>query len=166
MAPFPLSGRERAELEYVVTHTPLAKERSRAQAVLWLSEGMDAEEIADLMYVSRQTVYNWAERFRLREGLDLRARLLDAPRPGRPATVARAIDPLIAELIDQDPREFGYHATVWTAPLLVCHLKQAHDIDVSPRSIGSSLERSRIRWKRPRHQLSLRPETWRQSKGG
>jgi transposase len=166
MASFTLSERQRAELEYVVTHTPLAKERSRAQAVLWLSQGIAAEEIADLMDVSRQTVYNWAERFRRRESLDLRARLLDAPRPGRPPTVARVIDPLVAELIDQDPREFGYHSTVWTTPLLVWHLKRTHGVDVSPRSIGSSLERLRIRWKRPRHQLSLRPATWRQSKGG
>jgi len=127
---------------------------------------MAAEEIADLLDVSRQTVSNWAERFRRGEGGDLRARLLDAPRPGHPPAVARVIDPLIAELIDQDPRGFGYHATVWTAPLLVCHLKRAHGVDVSPRSIGSSLERLRIRWKRPRPQLSLRPETWRQSKGG
>jgi transposase len=141
MAPLTLSGRERAELEYVVTHTPVAKERSRAQAVLWLSEGLTVEEIADLLYVRRQTVYNWAERFRRREGRDLRARLLDAPRPGRPPIVARVIDPLIAELIDRDPRDFGYHSTVWTAPLLVCHLKRAHGVDAS-RQAESCASRS------------------------
>jgi transposase len=166
MASLSLSGRRRAELEYLAAHTPSAKERSRAQALLWLDDGAGAEEIAELLGVTRQTVYNWAERFQERDGLDLRDRLLDAPRAGRPPTALGIIDPLIAELIDRDPRDFGYHATVWTAPLLMRHLKQAHGVEVSRRSIGPALQRLRVRWKRPRHQLSLRPDTWRQSKGG
>ena len=39
-------------------------------------------------------------------------------------------------------------------------------IEVSRKSVGLAIARLRIRWKRPRHQLALRPETWRQSKGG
>ena len=84
MAPMILSDDLYGELEDLVLHTPLAKEGCRAQAVLWLAEGLPAEQIADTFQVSRQTVYNWAERFRQREGLDLRARLLDTPRSGRP----------------------------------------------------------------------------------
>ena len=161
-----LSDRLRGELDSLVTHTPLAKERSRAQALLWLAEGEPVEQVAELLQVSRQTVYNWVERFRQREGLDLRARLLDAPRPGRPPTALGIIDPVIEAVIDQDPRELGYHSTVWTATLLLQHLKQVHGIEVSRKSIGLALTRLGIRWKRPRHQLALRPETWRQSKGG
>ena len=166
MAILTLSARQRGELEYLASHTPLAKERTRAQAILWLDQGQTAEEIADLLGVSRQTVYNWAERFRRRDGLDLRSRLLDAPRSGRPPTASGVIDPLIAEVIDRDPRDFGYHATVWTAPLLMHHLERVHGVKVSRRSIGGALQRLRIRWKRPRHQLSLRSDTWRQAKGG
>ena len=166
MATPALSDRPRAELEHLVSHTPLAKERSRAQAILWLAEGQSVEEVADLLGVSRQTVYNWAERFTRRDGLDLRGRLLDAPRSGRPPTASGVVDPLIAEVIDLDPRGFGYHSTAWTAPLLMRHLKRTHGVEVSRRSIGPALERLRVRWKRPRHQLSLRPDTWRQSKGG
>ncbi len=161
-----LSDRLRGESDSLVTHTPLAKERSRAQALLWLAEGEPVEQVAELLQVSRQTVYNWVERFRQREGLDLRARLLDAPRPGRPPTALGVIDPVIEAVIDQDPRELGYHSTVWTATLLLQHLKRDHGIEVSRKSIGLALTRLGIRWKRPRHQLALRPETWRQSKGG
>jgi transposase len=166
MATPALTDRQRSELEYLVGHTPLAKERSRAQAILWLAEGRPVEEVADLLGVSRQTVYNWVGRFTRRGGADLRARLLDAPRSGRPPTASGVIDPLIAAVIDRDPRGFGYHSTVWTAPLLMRHLKQVHGVEVSRRSIGPALDRLRVRWKRPRHQLSLRPDTWRQTKGG
>ena len=166
MLPIILSDRLRGELEGLVAHTPLAKERCRAQALLWLAEGDSAGQVAELLHVSRQTVYNWAERFQQRQGGDLRARLLDAPRCGRPPTALGIIDPLIAEVIDNDPRESGFGSTNWTAALLVEYLKRDHGIEVSRKSVSLAIERLRIRWKRPRHQLALRSETWRQSKGG
>jgi transposase len=128
--------------------------------------GGDRNQVAELLRVSRQTVHNWVHRFQEREGLDLRSRLADAPRQGRPPSALGIIDPLIAEVIDKDPRKFGYHFTVRTAPLLREYLEQVHGIAVSQRSVSLAIERLRMRWKRPRHQLSLRPEHWRQSKGG
>ena len=113
MAPIILSARLRAELEDLVLRTPSAKERCRAQAVLWLAEGLSAEQVAETFQVSRQTVYNWVNRFLRRDDLELRARLLDAPRPGRPPSIAEVIDPWIAAAFAGDPRESGYHATVW-----------------------------------------------------
>jgi transposase len=166
MTSITLSDRLRRELEDLLTHIPSAKERCRAQAVLWLAEGESVEQVAELLHISRQTVYNWTERFEQRQGLDLRSRLADAPRPGRPPTALGVIDPLIAEVIDGDPRDLGYHSTVWTAPLLCEYLKQVHGIAVSRKSVSSAIARLGIRWKRPRYQLARRPETWRQSKGG
>jgi transposase len=166
MAQIILNDQLRGEREDVVLHTPWAKERCRAQAVLWLAEGLAAEQIAETFQVSRQTVYNWAERFRQREGLDLRARLFDAPRPGRPASIAEMIDPVIEALFAQDPRDLGYQSTVWTASLLMEHLKQAHGIEVSRKSVSLAIARLHVRWKRPRHQLAAQEEHWRQAKGG
>jgi transposase len=166
MALLTLSGRQHGELQDIVSHTPWAKERCRAQALLWIADGADVAEVAELVQVSRQTVYNWLSRFQERAELDLRARLLDAPRPGRPRTASGTLDALVAAVIDSDPRDFGYHATVWTAPLLSRYLRDHHVIDVSDRTVSRAIDRLGIRWKRPRHELALRPETWRQSKGG
>jgi transposase len=161
-----LRNRQRGGLEFITSHTRSAKERSRAQALLWLDEGAAVEQIADTLFVSRQTVYNWVGRWHDRSGLDLRGRLADAPRTGRPRTGHGEVDSLVAQVIDSDPRQLGYHATVWTAPLLKHYLKDRHAIEVSRKTIGRALARLRIRWKRPRHQLALRPDSWRQSKGG
>ena len=166
MASVMLSTRQRIELETFMLHTPSAKERCRAQAVLWRDEGETADQVAELLHVSRQTVYNWAERYQQRQGLDIGSRLAGAPRPGRPPTALGIIDPLIAEVIDTDPRNLGYHSTVWTAPLLGEYLKQVHGIEVSRKSISLAIARLRFRWKRPRHHLAQRSETWRQAKGG
>ena len=61
MALLLLSDRQRAELEELVSHTPLAKERCRAQALLWLADGYDVGEVAELLHVSRQTIYRALE---------------------------------------------------------------------------------------------------------
>ena len=84
MALLALSDRQRGELEDVVSHTPLAKERCRAQALLGIAEGSDVGEVAELLQVSRQTVYNWLSRFQERAELDLRARLPRRPSPWPP----------------------------------------------------------------------------------
>ena len=166
MTPFVLSDQERENLQQLLSHGSCVTEYCRAQALLGLAAGESAERVAGLLHVSRRTVYYWAERFHERDGLDLRARLADAARPGRPRTACGLIDPLIAAIIDRDPRDLGYRHTGWTNALLRRYLEEVHGLLVSRRSVRRALVRLGIRWKRPRHQLALRPDTWRQSKGG
>jgi transposase len=166
MAPLILSPQQRSQLEYLASHNPVAKERCRAQALLWLDEGETPEEVAESLRVSRRTVYYWVERYYDRDELDPVQRLADAPRPGRPRAGGGDIDSWVAEVIDTDPRKLGYHQTVWTAPLLVRHLRDHHEVEVSRKTVSRAIARLDIRWKRPRHQLARRPDTWRQSKGG
>jgi transposase len=166
MTPIHLTNRQRADLEGAILRSPASRACCRAQALLWLAEGWTAEEIADLLHVSRQTIYNWVGRFQQRGDLDLPGRLGDAPRPGRPRAGDGLLDHLIAEVIDSDPRALGYRSTVWTAPLLSRYLRERHQITACDRTVSRAIARLGIRWKRPRHQLDRRPDTWRQSKGG
>jgi transposase len=165
MAPFDLTGRERSRLRELIATTTEAPVLRRAQALLGLAQGDSPYEVAEGLRVSRQTLYNWAHRFRDRRGSAPRDRLADAPRSGRPCTARGVIDPLLDRVIDDDPRDWGYQATVWTAPLLQRYLWDRHRITVSRQSVSAAIDRLGIRWKRPRHRLALRPETWRQAKG-
>ena len=166
MAPFQLRPHERRLRSQIACSAPTAKELNRAQALVWLDEGETVEEVAQHLLVSRQTVYNWLLRFRQRSDRDFRARLQDAPREGRPPTALGIIDPLLEEVIDSDPRVYGYRHTAWTAALLQHYVRQAHGITVCRKSISLALARLGIRWKRPRHVLGQRPDTWRPAKGG
>jgi hypothetical protein len=69
-------------------------------------------------------------------------------------------------VLDRNPREWGYQATVWTARLLMQYLAEVHQLRVSRASVSLALGRLRIRGKRPRHQLVRRSSTWRQAKEG
>jgi len=166
MAPFELHPWERHRLLQLLDQTRDATQLRRAQGLLWLHDGRSATAVADLLLVSRQTVYNWVESFRDRTDRDVADRLLDAPRSGRPATALGVIDPLIDAVIDDDPLDYGYRATVWTAPLLQRYLEESHGIETSRKSVSRAIARLDIRWKRPRHRLGLRPDSWRQAKGG
>ena len=166
MAPFQLHPWERRRLLQLLDQTHDATQLRRAQVLLWLHDGRSVTAVADLLLVSRQTVYNWVESFRDRTDLDVADRLLDAPRSGRPATALGIIDPLIDAVIDADPRDYGYRGTAWTAPLLQRYLEEVHAIATSRKSVSRAIARLGIRWKRPRHRLGLRPDTWRQAKGG
>jgi transposase len=161
-----LSARERAQLQDLMVRTSDARILRRAYALLWSDEGKSVHEIAAQLKISRQTVYNWLERFHERADDDLITRLSDAQRSGRPKTALGIIDPLIEAIIDRDPCEQGYRATVWTAPLLMSYLANVHHLTVSCQSVRLAIARLRFRWKRPRHTLALRSATWRQAKGG
>jgi transposase len=166
MFPIPFSDPDVAAMKDFIASSPVAKECTRAQTLLWLSEGCSVDRIAHLLGVSQRTVYNWARRFQERAGLPLQARLADAARSGRPPVALGIIDPLIDDVIEENPRDFGYHYTGWTADLLRQHLHDVHGIIVSRKSVSRAIDRLGIRWKRPRHHLAGRPETWRQAKGG
>lgn len=166
MTNFQLGRRERKQLHDLLTQGSCAKQHCRSQALLWLAAGETPKRIAELLGVSRRTVYYWAQRFQQRQDLDLPDRLADAPRSGRPCTACGVIEPLLAAVIDQDPREFGYRSTGWTNGLLRHYLGEVHQVAVSRKSVSLALARLGIGWKRPGHCLALRPETWRQSKGG
>jgi len=161
-----LSRRERAKMQDLIAHPHDARQTLRAYALLWLDDGESVPEVGQRLGVTRQTVYNWASRFQARTDLELDLRLADAPRCGRPCTATGIIDPLIDAVIERDPRELDYRSTVWTAPLLVEYLRDEHKLVVSDDSVRGAIARLQVRWKRPRHQLALRPNTWRQAKGG
>ncbi len=166
MTDLKLKKRERTQLEKLGTGPGDVRLFRRAYGLLWLSAGDPVATVAARLGVSRQSIYAWVDRFQARTDQSLEGRLADAPRSGRPGTVAGVIDPLIESVIETDPRELGYHATVWTAPLLVGYLAEQHTLSVSCQSVRLAIARLQLRWKRPRHPLALRSATWRQAKGG
>lgn len=161
-----LSPEERAFLEQLMTSTPHAKVLRRAQVLLWLADGESPPAVARRLRVTRQTIYTWIRRFECHRTDDLQQGVTPGIRSGRPRTVHGVIDPLIAQVIEGDPRALGYRSTVWTASLLVQYLWEAHDITVSRQSVSAAIDRLGLRWKRPRHRLARRSPTWRQAKGG
>lgn len=166
MALITLSDREYQRLLEIAHSAHDPRTLQRAQALLWLSEGEDATEVANRLFVTPRTVYRWTSRFYERHHLALTDRLTDRQRSGRPRVTGGGIEILIVKVLEEDPRQMGYGSTVWTASLLRQYLHDRHHLEVSQRSVSRVLGRLGIVWKRPRYDLGRRPSTWRQAKGG
>jgi transposase len=160
-----LSTRVRRELEHILAHSPDARQLKRAQAVLWFSEGMRVETIAQQLRSSRQSIYNWIDRIDQSKG-SVEQRLKDAVRPGRPADKRQLAAQAIPGLLEVSPQDRGYRATGWTNRLLRDYLLQHHHVEISRHIVQTVVKQAGYRWKRPRYVLSRRAEHWRQSKGG
>jgi transposase len=149
MALIRLSDKDYQTLYEIALSTNDVRILRRAQAILWLSEGEQVEEVANQLMVTPRTVYRWVTRYNERKHLYMVFRLADTQRSGRPKTVQGVIDPLISKILDQDSRAYGYAATVWTVPLLCLYLKDVHRLSASSQSVRLCIERLDMAWKRP-----------------
>ena len=143
-----LSSQERRVLEELIIPTALTNEVRRAQALLWLDDGDSPQTVADRLHVSRQTLYNWATRFKRQRGaLDtIPARLADEKRSGRPGVFPPIIDPLIRPVLAHEPLEFGFESHRWTPTLLMHYLRDVHHIPVCRASVSLALRRLGQGW--------------------
>ncbi|MCS6926401.1 MAG: helix-turn-helix domain-containing protein [Candidatus Binatia bacterium] len=151
---FVLSPRERELLQGVLASFALAPEARRAQGLLWLDAGHSPQTVARRLCVSRQTVYNWVASFQRRtHHTDIRLRLADRPRSGRPPTLPQALDSLLTTILRHAPSEVGYRAAVWNVSLLQQYLRAAHQLSVTRASVTLALRRLGIRLQA----IALRP---------
>ena len=146
MAFLALNSQEREALSALLTPLALTNAVRRAQALLWLDAGQSPETVAARLGVSRQTVYNWATRFKERRATcDVPARLADDKRPGRGKSTANLIGPLIEAVLPHDPHEFGYCAPRWNPTLLERYLRNVLNITACRRSVSLALKRVELR---------------------
>src|SRR4029453_5743761 len=144
-----LSDKEYQRLLEIAHAAQDPKVLQRAQALLWLSAGEDTTGGGQRLFVTPRTLYRWLNRLQQQPHLAPSARLGDSPRSGRPRLAGGVIDTLLAQLLEEDPRQRGYRSTVWTAALLRHALRDIHRIEVSQRSVSRALARLGIVWKRP-----------------
>ena len=150
-----LTTRERRQMRAKLRQARDARLFRRTLAMLECDCGEPVSAVAELLGVSRQSVYNWIARFQEQGGP---AELNDAPRSGRPARADETFDVLLRTLLMLSPERFGYHATHWTVRLLRDQLRKNLEQDYSDDTIRRGLHRLGYVWKRPRYVLVPDPE--------
>jgi len=143
------------QLEDQLSQTDDVRLYRRILALLMCGRGTSVTEIATLLQVRRQSVYNWLASYTASSDP---ARLGDAARSGRPPRWTSQTKALLADAIATPPEQLGYLAANWTVPLLQEQLERACSIRFSDDTIRRALHRLGYVWKRYRYVLDEDPD--------
>ncbi len=102
---------QRLQVAYVRGEVRLIK---RIQALLYVLEGKQLNDIAEILSISRQTIYKYVNEFILYR---LDSFIYKRP-PGRPSKLTKSQKKELGEMIDKGPEEAGYDYGCWTTALI------------------------------------------------
>jgi len=153
--PLTLTPGQRRQLRRYLKNPPDANFPGRALALLELDQGQTVAQVADLLGVSRQSVYNWVAAYTQ----DPSPRTLaDQYGIGRPSLWTEELQTLLLTSMSQRPTQLGYAGVNWTVPLLQEHLYRLSGQWLSDDTIRRQLDRFGYVWKRYRYVLAPDPE--------
>ncbi len=155
MSKLDLTPYERRKVLQQLHDTTDARLYRRALAILQIDRGKPVSEVAGLLHVSEQSVYNWIDRFREDRPA---ARLMDQPRSGRPSLWTEERQACLRALLDSTPERCGYFANDWTVPLLREQLLHCTGQDFADDTLRRELHRLGYVWKRGRYLLDPDPD--------
>lgn len=120
----------------------------RLQAVLLVAQGRPIPEVAEIVGISGQTVYNCLHLYLKQHQVTA---LAEAPRSGRPRTALRITAARILRELRRNPLRLGYRTTVWTVALLAQRLSQLYQCTIKPDTLRRRMKALGLRFKRPRY---------------
>jgi transposase len=150
-----LTSRQRQRLRRRLAETRDARLYRRILAVLEFDHGRSAADIARMLGVTRQSIYNWIEVYSRDHDP---SSLEDQGGQGRHPLLDEAREHLLEAVLAVPPREFGYPHASWTVPLLQEVLEAATGLSVSEDTLRRALHRLDYVCKRPRYDLIPDPE--------
>lgn len=150
-----LTPRQRRKLQSQLHRADDASYYRRLLAILELDRDRPVAEVADLLRVTRQSVYNWASAF---AACPAPAALRDRYGPGRPSAWTEPLQALLLAALGRRPDELGYAGVNWTVPLLQEHLYRRGGVWLSDDTIRRRLGRLGYVWKRFRYALPPDPQ--------
>ena len=153
---------DRHHLAHALKHVTMVRAYKRLQAVKLIAAGRAVKDVAQIVGVSDQTIYNWVNCY-LQE--HTAAALFDEPRAGRPPAAPGITAARIKREFGRDPLRLGYQATVWTVPLFTAHLSRRYCGQLSPDTLRRRMKQLGLRWKRPRYVYAEKEPHLPQKKG-
>ena len=155
MTDLKLTRWQRLRLQRQLKETQDARVYQRTLAILEASRGRSIAQIAQMLGVTRQSVYNWIEAYA--QAHDPGA-LLDESRSGRPSLWTEDLRGLLQTLFEHAPDQLGYFAVNWTVPRLQEEVEHRTGHRLSEDTIHRELDRLGYVWKRYRYVLDPDPE--------
>ena len=136
----PLSEVEWSTLTCMYKYHPTSQVRSRAHGILLSHHGFDLQEIAKILFLTRQSISCLFDHWET-QGL---AGLYDQPRNGRPRRLTGEEENLVQESIKKEPRSIKR---------VLAMLAEQRSKWISNSTLKRVLKQAHLRWKRVRKSL-------------
>ena len=115
MSKLGLTASQRRKFRRLLHDTADTRLYRRLMAILEVDQGTPVSELARLLNVSAQSIYNWVDRF-LHQGGE--SALVDRYGIGRPSLWTEEHVALLRTLLESSPNRWDYFANDWTVLLL------------------------------------------------
>jgi transposase len=155
MSQLDLTSWQRHRLRRQLAATEDVRLFRRTLAVLEFDSGRPVADIARMLGVTRQTVYNWIEAY---TDADVPTALEDQRGRAYRPLLDEDAEHLLEALLALSPQEFGCPHVSWTVPLLGEALEIATGLRVCDDTLRRTLHRLDYVWKRPRYDFDPDPE--------
>src|SRR2546421_12770915 len=123
-----------------------ATEEERVRAVQLMEEGRSPELVADVLGVSRSSVFEWQRKYR-EGGL---AALSTKFASGRPTFLTdKQMLKLRSLIVGRDPRQFSFGVALWTRKIVRELIQRQFDVNLSLSTVGRILTKLGLSVQRP-----------------
>jgi transposase len=135
---FRLNAQQRRKVSEQAKTAKNARSVRRAIALLELDQGRPVAEVAAMLGVTRQTLYNWRARL---ETDDVSRALRDRKGRGRRTAWTEPVRRFLDWSMALPPEELGYASVGWTAALLLRHMETWAGMRASDTTLREQLHR-------------------------
>jgi transposase len=147
---FQLSEEQVTQVEQAKRKDKRAEVRQRAMAVDMLHQGYEAAEVAKLLSVTVQAIYQWYHRF-MRAGIE---GLANRPKGHRQAKADVGYRQALEQTLASEPSELGYDFAIWTVERVRDHLARTTGKHLSISRLRQILREQKYVYRRPKHDLT------------
>jgi transposase len=146
---YQLTREEMKAIEKAIKSDKRSEVVQRCIAVRLLHLGHKPEQVAKMQAVSKPTIYSWFQHWQS-GGVEALANL---PKSGRPPKADDAYSLALMDVIEKEPKEFGYEFMMWTVERLSAHLEKKTGIFLSESRLRALIKRKGYRYRRPKYDL-------------
>lgn len=147
--PLQLTEAERSQLQQVVKrHSTPQQIALRASIILLADEGLNHRDIGRQLNISRDMARLWRNRWidLSQKDMPVLERLVDAPRPGSPATFSLEQVLQLFAMACESPETYGRPISHWTSRELADEMmKQGIVESISPRHVGRLMDEADLK---------------------
>lgn len=146
---YQLTQEELKTIEKAIKRDKRPEVVQRCITVRLLHLGHKPEQVAEMQAVSKPTIYGWFHRWQS-GGIEA---LANQPKSGRPPKADDAYSLILVDVIEKEPKEFGYDFMIWTVERLSAHLEKKTGIFLSESRLRALIKRKGYRYRRPKYDL-------------